>query len=53
MTTLANIIDAMMVSDSPADIGSLGRVAFWHAELGHLDIQAITEDIGLEISKLS
>ena len=27
MTTLAHIIDAMMVSDSPADTGSFGRVA--------------------------
>ena len=44
MTTLANIIDAMMVSDSPADIGSLGRVEFWRTELGHIDIRAITED---------
>ena len=44
MTTLANIIDAMMVSDSPADIGSHGRVAFWRSELGHLDIRDITDD---------
>ncbi len=44
MTTLAHIIDAMMVSDSPADIGSLGRVEFWRTELGHIDIRAITED---------
>ena len=44
MTTLANIIDAMMVSDSPADIGSLGRVEFWRSELGHIDLLAITED---------
>ena len=44
MTTLAHIIDAMMVSDSPADTGSFGRVEFWHTELGHLDILAITED---------
>ena len=44
MTTLAHIIDAMMVSDSPADTGSFGRVEFWHTELGHLDIPAITED---------
>ena len=29
MTTLAHIIDAMMVSDSPADIGSFGRVECW------------------------
>lgn len=35
MTTLAHIIDAMMVSDSPADTGSLGRVEFWRTELGH------------------
>ena len=39
MTTLAHIIDAMMVSDSPADIGSLGRVEFWRTELGHIDIR--------------
>ena len=44
MTTLANIIDTMMASDSPADIGSLGRVEFWRTELGHIDIRAITED---------
>ena len=44
MTTLAHIIDAMMVSDSPADIGSFGRVEFWRTELGHLGILAITED---------
>ena len=42
MTTLAYIIDAMMVSDSPADTGSLERVEFWHTELGHIDILAIT-----------
>ena len=44
MTTLANIIDAMMASDSPADIGSLGRVEFGRTELGHIDLLAITED---------
>ena len=44
MATLANIIDAMMVSDSPADIGSLGPVEFWRTELGHIDFRAITED---------
>ena len=44
MTTLANIIDAMMVSDSPADIGSLGRVKFWREQLGHLTITEVTED---------
>ena len=44
MTTLAQIIDAMMASDTPADIGSLGRVEFWRKELGHIDICAITED---------
>ena len=44
MTTLANIIDAMMVSDSPADIGSLGRVNFWREQLGHLPITEVTED---------
>ena len=44
MTTLTHIIDAMMVSDSPADIGSLGRIEFWRTELGHIDIRAITDD---------
>ena len=44
MTNLAHIIDAMMVSDPPAGIGSLGRVEFWRTELGHIDILAITGD---------
>ena len=44
MTTLAHLIDTMMVSDSPADIGSFGRLEFWRTELGHIDVLSITED---------
>ena len=36
-------IDAVMVSDSPADTGSFGRVEFWRTGQA-IDIRAITED---------
>ena len=44
MSTLAQLIDAFMASDSPADIGSHGRLAFWREQLGHLEATAITPD---------
>ena len=44
MSTLAQLIDAFMASDSPADIGSHGRLSFWREQIGHLEVTAITPD---------
>lgn len=44
MSTLAQLIDAFMASDAPADIGSHGRLQFWREELGHMEAREITPD---------
>jgi len=44
MSTLTQLIDAFMASDSPADIGSHGWLHFWREELGHMEVREIRPD---------